>query len=360
MKKLLLESGSTMLLAFCLAMLIIRYLRIYSNRLGMIDKPNHRKVHTNPVPVIGGVAIVLGVSIALFLSNTGFNFLIQHPVVLAGSLLLFGVGVWDDRNNISALLRLGIQFACVFAVAASGVRLTSLYGLFGIEDIPLVWQYLITAIIVVGVTNAFNLLDGIDGLAGGLALINISVLAGISFYLGQYSLFVLLVAIMGGIVGFLRYNLSRSKVFMGDAGSLLLGFLTSSVSILLIERGKALHSPELSNIVLLAASILIIPVFDSLRVYLGRMKKGLSPFTADKSHIHHLFLVIQKDHKRASLYIYCIEFIILITALLLHRFMGISLSILISSILFIGLSQVLLINKGVQKWQRIIKSMEQA
>lgn len=347
-----------LVLAFTLALASIAILNKYSYALGIVDKPNHRKVHVKPIPVIGGICIVASVFVAVFFSNIGRSFLLQHPIILIGSMLLFVVGVWDDLKNISPTLRLLIQFVCVGAAAASGVRLTSLYGLFGIEEINLFWQYAITIVIIVGVTNAFNLLDGIDGLAGGLAFINISVLAGISFCLHQYSLFVLLITILGALAGFLKNNIYPAKIFMGDAGSLLLGFLTASVGILLIEKGRVGHTEHLSYIVTLIASILIIPVFDSLRVYLMRMQKGNSPFSADKSHIHHLLLGFDINHKKAAFAIYLIELVILVFGTALHQIVGISLCLLGLAILFLVLCQILLVNKGVKKWAEILKNME--
>jgi UDP-GlcNAc:undecaprenyl-phosphate GlcNAc-1-phosphate transferase len=251
-----------------------------------------------------------------------------------------------------------LQFLCAVALAASGIRLTSLYGMFGIHEINIYWQYILTVMIIAGVTNAFNLMDGIDGLAGGLAFINLIILSIISFVLKQYSIFVLLMALSGAIIAFLKNNINPAKIFMGDGGSLFLGFLMPSVGILLIEKAAIIKTIEVTNVVLLVSAILIVPVFDSLRVYMWRVQRGESPFKADKTHLHHLFLTLGLNHKRTSFFIYGLELIILIVGLFLQKYAGISLGILIIIALFIFITQLLQLNYGVDKWSKVIRKME--
>jgi UDP-GlcNAc:undecaprenyl-phosphate GlcNAc-1-phosphate transferase len=251
-----------------------------------------------------------------------------------------------------------VQGLCAWAVAASGIRLTSLYGMFGFEDLNIYWQYGLTIVIITGVTNAFNLMDGIDGLAGGLALINIIILSVLSILLGQTTLFVMLIAIAGALLGFLKNNINPAKIFMGDGGSLTLGFLMASVGILLIESTRIVHAVNINYVVLLVSTILIIPVFDSLRVYVSRVQRGNSPFKADKTHLHHLFLIFGLKHKWAALYILGLELIILFVGFLLGQFTTVSMSIVAVVLLFLFVCQLLLLNKGVNKWQKVISEME--
>ncbi|MBL0132511.1 MAG: undecaprenyl/decaprenyl-phosphate alpha-N-acetylglucosaminyl 1-phosphate transferase [Chitinophagaceae bacterium] len=358
MSQIIIEAAIVGMCALVIAMMLIPLIVKYSEKLGLMDKPNHRKVHAKPIPVIGGISIVISSGLSLLLSKTALQLLVQFPVLLSGSVLLFIIGVWDDRKNVRPIYRLALQLLCASAIAASGIRLTSMYGLFGMDELTIFWQYAITILIITGVTNAFNLMDGIDGLAGGIAFINLLILAALSWMLNQYEVFILLVAISGALVAFLKNNIHPARIFMGDGGSLMLGFLMSSIGILLIESGKSSTVIDISYVVLIVSTILVIPVFDSLRVYAGRIKRGESPFKADKTHLHHLFLILGLNHKRAAFFIYGLEIVILTLGFVLHQFVTISLSIVVIVALFLFVCQLLLLNSGVEKWTKIIRKME--
>lgn len=358
MKQLLLNSTITGIAALVFSLLLIPVLAKLSRKVGLVDKPGHRKIHANPVPLVGGLAIVISTAIALLFSKSGIQLLASQGVLISACLVLFIIGVWDDRNNLKPIYRLFIQCLCSLAVAASGIRLTSLYGMFGIEDLNIYMQYVLTVVIITGVTNAFNLMDGIDGLAGSLALINVIILAALSFILQQHTVFILLIAIAGALIGFLKNNINPAKIFMGDGGSLTLGFLMASVGILLIESTRTVHTININLVVVLVSTILTIPVFDSLRVYISRIQRGKSPFSADKTHLHHLFLIFGFKHKRAALYIIALEIVILVIAMLLGQFATVSMSIISVVGIFLIVCQLLLLNKGVDKWRKVIKEME--
>lgn len=358
MNQIIIEAAIVGMSGLVIAMMLIPLIAKYSEQLGLMDKPNHRKVHAKPIPVIGGISIVISTGLSLLLSKTALQLLVQFPVLISGSVLLFVIGVWDDRKNVRPIYRLTLQLLCASAIAASGIRLTSMYGLFGMDELTMFWQYAITILIITGVTNAFNLMDGIDGLAGGIAFINLLILGALSWMLGQYEVFILLVAISGALIAFLKNNIHPARVFMGDGGSLMLGFLMSSIGILLIESGKTSSVINISYVVLIVSTILVIPVFDSLRVYAGRIKRGESPFKADKTHLHHLFLILGLNHKRAAFFIYGLEIVILSLGFVLHQFVTISLSIVVIVALFLFVCQLLLLNSGVEKWTKIIRKME--
>lgn len=360
MKHVLIEAGIVAAVAMVLSLMIIPVISKLSGRLGLVDKPNHRKVHLKPVPVIGGVSIVISSMIALLLSKTAFSLLTTYPVIVSGSFILFLIGVWDDRKNVSPFFRLILQLCCAAALAVNGVRLTSLYGLFGITELNIYWQYILTVFIIAGVTNAFNLMDGIDGLAGGLAFINLGILAYLSFVLQLYPVFILLVALAGALIGFLRNNIHPARIFMGDGGSLMLGFLMSSTGILLIERANQTHGISISTVVVLVMAILVIPVFDSLRVYTLRIKRGDSPFKADKTHLHHLFLILGLNHRKAAFFIYGLEVLLMVLGILMHQMATISLCIIMMVAMFLFVCQLLQINSGVDKWLKVIRKMEES
>ena len=189
-------------LAFCLLLipLIIRF----SIRFNLVDNPNERSVHKNPVPRLGGMGIFISALAGITLSRSGLEAIATWPVLFSSITILFFVGIWDDLKNISAKLRFVIQICCATALAATGIRLTSLYGIFGVQELTTGWQYIITVLIITGTTNAFNLIDGIDGLAGGLAFISIGVLTYLAYRLQLYPLVILLLSFLGALIGFLK------------------------------------------------------------------------------------------------------------------------------------------------------------
>lgn len=360
MKQVIFDAITAGITSLVLGLLIIPVLIRYSGRLGLTDKPNHRKVHSTPVPVVGGLSMAVSCILAMLPSRVSVQLLEQYPLLLAGSIILFVTGTLDDRINIKPLYRLMVQFLCAYAIAASGIRISSLYGLFGVYEIGTAAQYLLTVFIITGVTNAFNLVDGIDGLAGGLALINLAVLAALSLLLQQYTMFVLLVAIAASVMAFLKSNIHPARIFMGDGGSLMLGFIMSSAGILLIETSNTIHAIDSSTVMLIVSVILVVPVFDSLRVYAGRIRRGISPFRADKTHLHHHFLVLGLNHRKAAYSIYGIEFALLLLGTFLHRFATISLCMLVVVVFFLFICHLLTVNTGVEKWTRTIRKMEEA
>jgi UDP-N-acetylmuramyl pentapeptide phosphotransferase/UDP-N-acetylglucosamine-1-phosphate transferase len=203
--------------------------------------------------------------------------------------VLFGLGILDDLKDLSAKYKFIVQVGLASLIALSGIRITSFEGLFGIAELPVSAQYTFTILAIVGITNAFNLIDGIDGLAGGLGFMSLVTLGTVSYHewRQQYCI--------GGIcIGrrpcslFLYFNFNPAKIFMGDTGSLVLGFVIAVLSIRLIQVNAFVAAPVLSHAPVFVLGIVFIPVFDTLRVFALRIWKGGSPFIADKTHIHHL------------------------------------------------------------------------
>jgi UDP-GlcNAc:undecaprenyl-phosphate GlcNAc-1-phosphate transferase len=352
-----------MLIAFvssiAICLLLIPIIIKVSIRLNLVDKPNERSVHKNPVPRLGGMGIFLSAIAGVTLSRNGLQAIASWPVLFSSISILFLVGIWDDLKNISAKLRFVIQICCATALASTGIRLTSMYGIFGIHELTIGWQYLITVLIITGTTNAFNLIDGIDGLAGGLAFISIGVLTYLAYRLHMYPLVILLLSFSGALIGFLKNNLNPAKIFMGDGGSLVLGYLMSSVGILLIEKANempAAISP--SKVAILVTSILVIPVFDTIRVFTHRMRKGKSPFAADKTHIHHLFLVAGLNHRKTTYILYTFSLLLVILAIILPHVTSMSITIVSMVIIFHIITEILKLNQGVEKWMAILKKIE--
>ena len=194
----------------------------------------------------------------------------------------------DDLKDLSAKYKFVIQLALAVLIALSGIRITSFDGLFGIYGLPLTAQYTFTVLAIVGITNAFNLIDGIDGLAGGLGFMSLITLGLFLTMSGDINTALIAFALAGGFLAFLYFNFNPARIFMGDTGSLMLGFVVAVLAIRLLQVNIASVHPVLSNAPVFILGIVLIPVFDTLRVFAVRIWRGKSPFEADKTHIHHL------------------------------------------------------------------------
>lgn len=171
-------------------------------KVNLVDKPNYRKVHTTPVPLVGGISIAFSVALVILLSGNRLPFLMEYlPIITSGFVLLI-VGVIDDKNDVNAKYKLAIQLLLSLIITFSGIRISSLYGLFGIYEIVVWAQYILTIIVITGVVNAFNLMDGVDGLVGGLSVLGFTMFLLASVYFNDYYLGKISVIFIGAIVGF--------------------------------------------------------------------------------------------------------------------------------------------------------------
>ncbi|HEX6333279.1 MAG TPA: MraY family glycosyltransferase [Flavisolibacter sp.] len=273
--------------AFVVSMILMPPLIKVIHRFNLFDVPDLRKEHTLPIPTMGGIASCIGMAIGalLWFRFTNDIFTVSFFFSMA---ILFAIGIMDDLRNLPARYKLVIQIAIAALIAFSGVRITSFNGLFGLQEIPISAQYTLTIIAITGITNAFNLIDGIDGLAGGLGFMSLIMLGIFLTLCGDANYAVIAFALAGGLLGFLYYNFNPARIFMGDTGSLVLGFVTSVLCIRLIQINPEGATTVLPHAPVFALSIVAIPVFDTLRVFALRTWQGKSPFTPDKAHIHHL------------------------------------------------------------------------
>lgn len=300
-------------------MISVPPLIMFLKKYNFYDMPGDRKAHSQPIPSMGGIAIAGGMAAALILWFP-FSRNTQEICFFLCLVVLLSLGIMDDVKNLSARYKFILQVGIASLMAVSGVRITSLSGLFGINELPLAAQYTFTVIAVVGVTNAFNLIDGIDGLAGGLGFISLVTL-GILFTLnGDISMALVAFALAGGILAFLFYNFSPAKIFMGDTGSLMLGFVIAILCIRLMQSNIHTGKPVINNIPVFVLGIVFIPVFDTIRVFAVRIWNGKSPFTADNTHIHHLLTHGGASHSQATWLICSIHGIIIINTVWLQDF----------------------------------------
>ena len=212
-----------------------------------------------------------------------------------------------------------------------------------------------------GVVNAFNLMDGVDGLVGTLSFVGFTMLLITSIFLKNMELATICVVFMGSILSFLRYNLSKKKkIFMGDSGSLFIGFILVTLGINLLEHEKINANKHYSYVFLLLITFFSIPVLDSIRVYLGRIKNGNSPFKADKSHLHHLFLSFGINHKNISLFIITMCMIMFFIGFGLISLVSITLIVLSILVTFIIFIKILLAIRDFNYWKSTIKKLEES
>jgi UDP-N-acetylmuramyl pentapeptide phosphotransferase/UDP-N-acetylglucosamine-1-phosphate transferase len=255
------------------------------------------------------------------------------------------IGLKDDIIGLGPGIKFVAQFVSALIVAMiANIRIADLHGIFGIYDMPYYASVILTVFFIVGIVNAFNLIDGIDGLAGSIGLI-LCVVFGVLFYKsGDLGWAYLATGLAGALLGFLFFNVTPARIFMGDSGSLLLGFVAAVLSIKFMNVSlteSVLVGPFMITSGLgLVSAILIIPVFDTLRVFTLRIFRGKSPFTADSNHIHHRLLSLGLSHVQATLVLASVNVVFVVSALALQGLGDTQLPSLIM-LLMLGLNGVL-------------------
>jgi UDP-GlcNAc:undecaprenyl-phosphate GlcNAc-1-phosphate transferase len=297
--------------AFVAAMVSIPPVIGLVNKYRLHDIPDIRKEHSTPTPTLGGIAIMAGTVISLSFWFP-FSFTPEILTCMLAVIILFAMGITDDLKNLSAKYKLIVEIALATLVALSGIRITTFGGLFGINDLPISAQYTFTILAIVGITNAFNLIDGIDGLAGGLSFMSLVTLGIFLTISGDKSFAVFAFALAGSVLAFLYFNMNPAKIFMGDTGSLVLGFVIAILCTRIIQVNSINAQPLLKTAPLFALGMVLIPVYDTIRVFSLRIWKGRSPFDADKTHIHHLLTNAGFSHGVTSRIICLIHGFILI------------------------------------------------
>ena len=316
----------------------------------LLDQPNNRKHHGSATPTLGGLAIFA----AFIISSSYWVDSSQMPelqYIICALMLVFFMGIKDDLLNLKAYKKFIIQFLIAWILVHQGeIRLTSLYGIFNIHDIPLWSSYALSVVAIVGITNSFNLIDGIDLLAGVIGIIVMVTLGGFFLVIKHFEWSVFAFSMAGALLGFCYYNKTPAKIFMGDTGSLTVGIISSVLAIKFVELNRTDHF--IISAPTLAISIMAIPLFDTIRVFSVRILQGRSPFSADKNHIHHVLLRHGLTHIKASLFLGAVNIVIILFAFFFQdigKYFGneeMSAEILLGIIfLFLGLSFLLLVKK---------------
>jgi len=291
------------LLALVFAILLTPFSMHLARKLGAVDTPNERSVHAKATPRLGGVGIGISlvVTVSFFIPLDQFN-----SGFLLGLFIIFLTGLLDDVKSISHRLKfLGEILAVVAFISISGSELTGVGDLFGFGDIyfgPL--SFLITVGCMVGLINAMNLSDGLDGLAGGLAVIAALFFALLAYKTGQQSSLLIALAMAGALIGFLMYNSFPARLFMGDVGSLMIGYTCAVLAVQLTHAGDG-HVIQPITIAL----ILAVPLLDTLIVMIKRIRQGTSPFLPDNTHMHHRLLGLGLSQNQSVSVLYALMFL---------------------------------------------------
>lgn len=302
------------LISFLVASLVVLWttpiVKKIALKSGRLDKPGGRKIHKRPMVRLGGVSIFAGTIAALLIVwwTGGFGILPPNKEyevwgVILGGIAFFLIGLADDLFGLSALSRLVIQSIVAGFAWAAGVQIDFLtIPLVGLVTLPDWISLPITIIWLVGVVNAINWIDGLDGLAAGVCGIAAVVMLIVCLFMKQPAAALIAAALAGSCFGFLRYNFNPAQIFMGDGGAYFMGFTLAGVGIIGLVKGVT--TVAITVAVILPYIILAVPILDMSAVILDRLRRGKSPFTADKRHLHHRLLQAGLSQRRAVLFIY--------------------------------------------------------
>ena len=339
----------TFAIALGISLFLTPIVKRISLATGVYDKPNDRKIHPEPIPSMGGVAIYLSFVLAiLFMTNVDRIF----QGILCGGTIIVVLGILDDMRGINPYVKLGGQVVAASVTVAFGTSIefiTNPFGgliFFGYLSIP------VTILWIVGIINAVNLIDGMDGLAAGVSSISATTLFIVALITGEWVSAFLAVALVGSALGFLKYNFNPAKIFMGDTGSMFLGYVLAAASVVGVLKS--------ATTVALAVPILAlgIPIYDTSSAILRRVKQKKHIFSADNGHLHHRLLMSGLSQKHTVLTIYYASALLGICALIISLVNGITalqvlllIIILIVTTVFI-LKRFLPMIRGIEKQKR--------
>ncbi len=342
----MLEFILSFLISFALVFAIMPHVIRIAIEKKLVAHPEARSSHEIITPCLGGIPIFLGI---LFCS------LLLTPIrqwdglqyILSALVIVFMIGTKDDINELSAGKKTaGLMIAIAILVTRGEVRLEGLYNLFYLNgDLPYWLSIAFSVFTLLVITNSFNLIDGIDGLAGTVGIISMLSFGTWFFVVGLAHLGVLALAAAGGLLAFLYYNMSKTqKTFMGDTGALLIGILLGIMTVEFIDVCSTAAIPSIyrfSNPISVAVGILIIPLFDTIRVFITRAVRGESPMKPDRRHIHHLLIDSHLTHVQATFVLALVNLLFISLALFLDPLLDLHLILLIEIGLALGLTYVL-------------------
>ncbi|QDP41602.1 glycosyltransferase family 4 protein [Radiobacillus deserti] len=313
-------------IALLASLLLTKPVKQLAIKIGAMDIPDHRKIHKNPTPRLGGLAIFFGVVAGLLYLRPEMN---SFLAICIGSLIIIATGILDDKYQLKPLMKMGGQLTATIILIYSGLIIEKItLPFFGLVHLSPTFSVIITILWVVGITNAINLIDGLDGLASGvttIALVSIMVMAILD---GQIAVVGLCAILIGSNLGFLYHNFHPAKIYMGDTGSMFLGFTVAVISILGLFKNVTLFS------FILPIIVLAVPIFDTLFAIVRRWYNGENIMMPDKHHIHYQLLNAGFSHRATVLMIYGFSAVFGILAIAFSN-ASIGFSLVISFILLI-------------------------
>ena len=311
--------------SFAVSVYTVRKVLFITTKRKIYDIPDDtRKIHGPGIPSLGGIGIftgyLLGAAYFMYISHESWVF------IIAASAMLFFTGVYDDLMNMRPSKKLLAQLiASALTVYFANIRITSLYGFAGIEELPWLVSMVVTTLACTFFINVFNFIDGIDGLAGIIAVLCTALLGALFALQSNTSLAGISFSLCGATIGLLFFNFAPAKIYMGDTGSMLLGFMIFILCVLLVQHfPNAGYTPVNSLIhsargaLMIAIAILYLPVYDGIRVFVLRASKGISPLKADRTHLHYYLLDAGFTHSRAALVIVSTNILIIALAFLMQ------------------------------------------
>lgn len=333
-----LQVGFTFITSFLICFLSIPSVIKIAELKNLYDEPCDRKRHNKRVPTFGGIAIFAGFIISTtFWAKQGQIKELQY--IITSIIILFFIGIKDDVVNLIAKKKLlGQVIAAAIVVLLADIRLSSMYGIFNVYDIPYWFSCCFSIFTIIAITNSFNLIDGVDTLAGSIGTLSCSLLAFWFYQVGHMQYSIVAVSMTGALIAFLKYNKTPASIFMGDTGSLILGLVISILTIKFIEFNRAYIGPieyQIKSVPAVAIGILIIPIFDTARVIILRILEGRSPLSSDRNHIHHILTDLGLSHIRTTSILVILNLFIVMISLALQSIMGELLLFINFSILFL-------------------------
>ncbi len=356
------------LIAFAITFLVLPVLIKVLTKKRLGDSPGGRKIHKSFVPSMGGIAVYAGTAVALAI--WAWQYPIPDIRYLLGAIsIMFFVGLRDDMVELKASHKiLGQLVAVLLVVVVSDVRIKDLHGFLGANELNLYVSYAFSSFVILALTNGFNLIDGLDGLAGTMAAIVFSCLGSWFMLQGIESYALLSFTFLGAIIGFLCFNWHPAKIFMGDTGSLTLGFTMGALVIAFMEENAALPVDSAFRFMptfTVGITLMLFPLYDMARVFTRRIRRGKGPMTPDKSHVHHFLMRMGLRHDQVTLILGITQIAFIVLIYLLRDYSDhVALPIISALVLIIGyrLDQVTVkyVKKKVKKEPRVLESKTKA
>ena len=323
-----------LLTSFVITYLAIPKIIHFANQSRLFVRGGGRHSHEGQTPIFGGIAIFAGLLFSLLF----WAKLEEIQFILVSLIIVFFIGLLDDLLSLTPTRKLIGLFSSIFVLMFLGdLQIKSFHNLFGIQELPELVAILFTLFVTVIITNSYNLIDGIDGLAGGLGVIASFVFGLIFLFNDDVSYAILSFTLLGALLAFLKYNFNPASIFMGDTGSLVIGLFFSILCIRLINEGVNIPNDQkyVNKGPFISIVILAIPLFDTFRVFFIRIFSGYHPLRPDRNHIHHTLLDLGLGHKKSTLILYTYSVIIAFLSYFMID-MSLGLSIFLLSIIVLG------------------------